>query len=123
MSANQKQVGGTHYASTYQHWDYVLETGLPYLLAQVTRYVCRWKKKSGLEDVRKALHYIQKERERFNECRTKHIQLTAQFCEENKLGEHEQKVFRLVADYHTGQFEKLDQIEFTLKDMLAILEG
>lgn len=61
MSANEHQEGGSHYASEYQHWDFVL-TALEgrYLEGCVTKYVYRWKKKNGLEDLRKAAHYLEK---------------------------------------------------------------
>lgn len=66
--ANERQVAGSHYRDTtvrcphccndLQHWDIF---GLwPYLEAQVTKYLWRWKNKNGLEDLRKAAHYLQK---------------------------------------------------------------
>ncbi len=54
------QVGGTHYAAEYQHWDFVADAGLGYFEGQITKYVGRWRKKNGLEDLRKALTYAQK---------------------------------------------------------------
>lgn len=59
-SANDRQVGGTHYQSTIQHWDYVVANDIPYLEAQVIKYLTRWRKKNGIEDVYKAQHYLQK---------------------------------------------------------------
>lgn len=59
-NANDKQVGGDHYKSTVQHWDYVVANEIPYLEAQVIRYLTRWRKKGGHEDVRKANHFLQK---------------------------------------------------------------
>lgn len=123
MSANDNQVGGTHYAGKFQHWDYVEQVKLPYVLSQITRYVTRWKKKNGLEDVRKALHYNQKERENMLSRKTTYTALTKMFCEENKLGEHEKLVFDLVIDYHVGQLSRLHSIDVVLNQMLAILEG
>lgn len=62
MSANDKQVGGNHYAQggEVQHWDFVTLNGLSYLVGCATKYVARWKKKNGMEDLTKALHYIEK---------------------------------------------------------------
>mgnify|MGYP003639067901 CR=1 FL=1 len=54
------QVGGDHYKSDYQHWDFVCDTGLHYLLACATKYISRWRKKNGIEDLKKSLHYINK---------------------------------------------------------------
>jgi hypothetical protein len=58
--ANETQVGGTHYAGAYQHWDLVWDLTLPYFPAQITRYVSRWNKKNGVQDLEKALHYLDK---------------------------------------------------------------
>lgn len=63
-TANERQVGGTHYNKTYQHWDFVCDTGMHYLIAQATRYLSRWRDKNGLEDLEKALHYVDKAEER-----------------------------------------------------------
>lgn len=60
MNPNDMQVGGNHYQSSYQHWSFVLETGQQYLEAQITRYITRWRKKDGVKDLKKALHYIDK---------------------------------------------------------------
>lgn len=59
-SANDRQVAGTHYQSPIQHWDYVVANEIPYLEAQVIKYLTRWRKKNGMEDVYKAKHYLDK---------------------------------------------------------------
>lgn len=65
MSANEIQVGGSHYGLTeYQHWDWVCDAKLHYLPAVASKYVCRWRKKNGIEDLRKAEHYIDKAEEK-----------------------------------------------------------
>jgi Protein of unknwon function (DUF3310) len=58
--ANDYQVGGGHYHTRIQHWDYVLANKIPYLEAMVIKYLTRWRKKNGAEDVRKAYHFILK---------------------------------------------------------------
>jgi hypothetical protein len=60
MSANDKQVGGKHYQSEIQHWDYVVANDLDYFQAQITKYVTRWKKKNGTVDLKKAQHFLEK---------------------------------------------------------------
>jgi len=60
MSANSRQVGGSHYSSQYQHWDWCIAIGLHYLLSAATKYLCRWRNKNGLQDVEKAGHYLDK---------------------------------------------------------------
>jgi hypothetical protein len=61
MSANEIQVAGTHYKSqTIQPWDYIISNEIPYMEGNVIKYVSRWRDKGGLDDLRKAQHYLQK---------------------------------------------------------------
>ena len=61
--ANSRQVGGEHYrkvAGAPQHWDFVLAHGIPYMEAQIIKYVMRWRDKGGLQDLEKAKHFLEK---------------------------------------------------------------
>lgn len=62
MTANTKQVGGSHYSQhgALQHWDIVAHFGLDYFQGQITKYVMRWKDKNGLQDLQKAQHFLEK---------------------------------------------------------------
>lgn len=61
MPANDHQPGGEHYGlKQYQHWDVVKEFNLDYMQGQITKYVFRHKSKNGEEDLRKAIHYLEK---------------------------------------------------------------
>ena len=61
MTANDRQVDGTHYqGKPVQHWDFVLMHNMGYMEAQIFKYVLRWKGKNGLADLRKARHFIDK---------------------------------------------------------------
>lgn len=61
MAANEEQVGGAHYkGKPIEHWDFVLMHNIPYLEAQVIKYMMRWRKKNGVEDLRKARHFVDK---------------------------------------------------------------
>lgn len=61
MSANEGQVGGGHYKKLkIQHWDYVEANGIPYLEACAIKYLTRWRDKGGVQDLHKAIHYIEK---------------------------------------------------------------
>lgn len=63
--ANEIQHGGTHYKNReYQHWDFVCDAELHYLLGCATKYVSRWQDKGGVQDLDKAAHYLDKARER-----------------------------------------------------------
>jgi len=61
MKANDTQVGGLHYRTGYQHWDFVIEhLENRYLEGQITKYVTRWRRKNGLQDLMKASHFLVK---------------------------------------------------------------
>tara|TARA_R110002020_G_scaffold406973_2_gene617084 strand:+ start:443 stop:700 length:258 start_codon:yes stop_codon:yes gene_type:complete len=60
MAANDKQIGGLHYDQPIQHWDYVVANNIPYLEAQVIKYVSRWRRKNGMQDLDKAQHFLEK---------------------------------------------------------------
>lgn len=62
MPANDYQVGGDHYrkGGGEQHWDRVARLGLNYFQAMITRYVERYRDKDGLQDLKKAQHFLEK---------------------------------------------------------------
>jgi hypothetical protein len=60
-TANDIQVGGEHYKSNFQHWDFCAEEfGTGYFKGNITKYVARWRKKNGVQDLQKARHYLVK---------------------------------------------------------------
>jgi len=60
MAANDKQVAGKHYAAEVQHWDMVVMHKLNYFEGQITKYVMRARKKNGKQDLEKAMHFLEK---------------------------------------------------------------
>jgi hypothetical protein len=60
MNADVYQVVGNHYQKAYQHWTLVINCDLDYLAGNSTKYVVRWRKKDSLNDLHKALHYLNK---------------------------------------------------------------
>ncbi len=60
LQANSNQVGGTHYQTPIQVWDFVHSNNIGYLAGNVIKYVARYKHKNGIEDLYKAQHYIEK---------------------------------------------------------------
>lgn len=54
------QEGGDHYQAEYQHWDWVIDCHIHYLPANCTKYISRWRKKNGVQDLRKAMTYLDK---------------------------------------------------------------
>ena len=55
-----KQVGGDHYVSPYMHWDWAILCGMSGLEYAATKYLARWEKKGGVQDIEKAVHYLEK---------------------------------------------------------------
>ena len=59
--ANSRQIGGAHYKQfTHETWDVILDWGLGYLDGNAVKYLSRWRHKNGVEDLKKARHYIDK---------------------------------------------------------------
>lgn len=54
------QIGGNHYKNKIQVWDYIDEQDIGFMLGNILKYVCRYDKKNGKEDLEKALSYVQK---------------------------------------------------------------
>lgn len=60
MGANDRQEYGDHYQAEFQHWDLVERYNIGYLEGCATKYLTRWRKKNGLQDLKKAKHYTEK---------------------------------------------------------------
>ena len=61
VKANEIQVGGGHYKQfEYETWDVIADWGLGYFDGNAVKYLSRWRHKGGVEDLRKARHYIDK---------------------------------------------------------------
>jgi hypothetical protein len=59
--ANERQVGGEHYKTGgLEHWDIVARFKLDYFQGQITKYVMRWRRKNGIQDLEKARHFLDK---------------------------------------------------------------
>lgn len=65
-TARDEQVGGVHYRSKeVQPWDAMESWMTPeafqgFLTGNVIKYMARWRDKNGVEDLRKARHYLNK---------------------------------------------------------------
>lgn len=61
MSANDIQVAGSHYKNKdIQPWDFIAANNLGYFEGNIVKYVSRWQDKGGIEDLKKARHYLDK---------------------------------------------------------------
>lgn len=58
-TALSRQEGGSHYKDLkIQPIEFVLANGLGFCEGNVIKYVTRWRAKGGVEDLRKARHYL-----------------------------------------------------------------
>lgn len=119
--ANATQVGGTHYATEFQHWDYAWAVDMGIFPYQISKYISRHSKKGGLQDVQKAIHFAQKYIELlgedvvdrpFNEPYT--LLYTLLYNRHNPhVGEQEMCVVRIVAGSHSAH---------SIKKAISIME-
>ena len=59
MKATEHQEGGGHYkAMPIQPIEFIHANGIPYIEGNVIKYICRHRAKNGIEDLKKAKHYI-----------------------------------------------------------------
>lgn len=59
MSALSEQVGGNHYKSfCIQPIEFIHKNELNFIQGNVIKYVCRYNHKNGIEDLKKARHYL-----------------------------------------------------------------
>jgi len=58
---NNVQIGGDHYKKNkIQTWDFIHENNLGFIQGNIIKHVVRYKDKNGVEDLKKARHYIDK---------------------------------------------------------------
>jgi hypothetical protein len=92
MSANDKQVGGSHYKTNIEPWDAILDWGLGYLDGSAVKYLSRWHKKGGIQDLEKARHYLDKlievEHERLQRASDRNVQVETQVQDSNAKSEN-----------------------------------
>lgn len=58
-SALDIQVGGNHYKGfAIQPVEFIHKNNIPYIEGCAIKYLCRWREKNGIQDLKKARHYI-----------------------------------------------------------------
>ena len=58
-SALNRQVGGEHYKNfVIQPVEFIHKNNLGFIVGNIIKYICRYKDKNGIEDLKKAKHYI-----------------------------------------------------------------
>jgi hypothetical protein len=59
MNPLETQEGGIHYKDMpIQPVEFIHKNRIPYIEGNIIKYVCRHKSKNGVEDLKKARHYI-----------------------------------------------------------------
>lgn len=60
MSAIEKQVGGQHYNTMpIQPVEFITKNNIPFIEGCVIKYVCRHERKNGVQDIDKAIHFLE----------------------------------------------------------------
>lgn len=104
--SERTQYGGDHYETTdgYEHWDWVIDAEIGYLAGNATKYVSRWRKKNGVDDLKKALTYVDKmiatrknSDWHYRESRWKIRMLTDRFIKSAGLTQEEAEIIHLLA--------------------------
>lgn len=59
MRAKEQQIGGDHYKDyEIQPVEFIMRNEIPFCEGNAIKYLCRWRKKGGMDDLLKARHYI-----------------------------------------------------------------
>ena len=67
-----RQVGGKHYKNFYiQPYEFISKNDLSFFQGNVVKYVCRYQRKGGAEDLKKIVHYCQLEMLKMNDMKKK----------------------------------------------------
>ena len=60
MKASEIQIGGGHYAKfKIQPTEFIHANNVPFIEGNVIKYVMRHREKNGIEDLKKAIHYLE----------------------------------------------------------------
>lgn len=59
-NALETQIGGNHYKDkAIQPVEYIHANNIGYFEGNIIKYVTRWKDKNGIQDLKKAIHYLE----------------------------------------------------------------
>jgi len=71
-TAKEKQIGGSHYKKhAIQPYTFITKNKLSFFQGNVIKYVCRYKDKNGIEDLKKIIHYCELEIEEIKDGKNK----------------------------------------------------
>ena len=64
QKATDKQIGGNHYKSfAIAPIEFISKNNLSFIQGCVIKYICRFDKKNGIEDLDKIIHYCELQKE------------------------------------------------------------
>ena len=67
-----KQIGGSHYKDFHiQPYEFISKNDLSFFQGNVVKYVCRYQRKGGAEDIKKIIHYCQLELKKMRDMKNK----------------------------------------------------
>ena len=67
-----KKIGGSHYKFfTIQPFEFISKNELTFFQGNVIKYVCRYQRKGGIEDIKKIIHYCQLEMKKMQDMKKK----------------------------------------------------
>jgi hypothetical protein len=59
MSSLDIQVGGSHYKDmAIQPIEFIMKNNIGFMEGNAIKYISRWRSKGGIEDLKKARHYL-----------------------------------------------------------------
>lgn len=64
---SMNQIGGEHYKMKVQPYFFIMANDLNFFQGNVIKYVVRYQKKNGIQDLKKIIHYCELEIERLRE--------------------------------------------------------
>ena len=68
LKATDKQIGGKHYKNfKIQPIEFITKNKLSFIQGCVVKYICRFDKKNGKEDLEKIIHYCELQKELLGE--------------------------------------------------------
>lgn len=98
MKALDKQIGGDHYKKyAIQPIEFISKNNLTYIQGNIIKYVMRANDKGGLQDLKKALHYIEIAIENDFKPTVIDYNIALDFCEKNKLDDNCKNIIMAVS--------------------------
>lgn len=71
MTATKRQVGGKHYTDyKIQPIEFITSNNIGFIEGNVIKYVTRFRQKNGIEDIDKAIHYLELLKEMYHNGKT-----------------------------------------------------